>query len=115
MYSVILPLILFSLVALACCQTYYIVDSKHSRSIVAGDRYDERIYHQDPSDRLNVKSILEPVRGEPGFFFITNTKFWRRIVSGNNYDGRLYHQAGGNSMHHLKALRNYIIRRIIAF
>ena len=76
----ILPLLLFSLVALASCQTYYIVDAKYGRSIVAGDRYDG---HTDPSDRPNAKWILEPVDGEPDFFWssIRDTKYWRCIVA----------------------------------
>jgi len=71
--------------------SYYIVDAKHGRSIVAGDRYDGHIYHQDPTGRPNGKWVLEPVSGQSGVFFIRDTKHNKYIVAGDNYDGRIYH------------------------
>ena len=92
MRSIVLPVLLLGFAAVASCNTYYIVDAKHGRSIVAGDHYDGHIYHQDPRDRSNAKWLLEPVHGQPGFFFIRDTRHFKYIVAGDNYDGRLYHQ-----------------------
>ena len=91
MHSVILPVLLLSLAAVASCTTYYIVDAKHGRSIVAGDNYDGRIYHQDPRDRSNAKWRLEPVPGQHGFYYIKDAKHHKCIVAGNRYDRNLYH------------------------
>ena len=96
MRLIVLPVVLLGLAALASCQTYYIVDAKHGRSIVAGNHYDGHLYHQDPFGRPNAKWLLEPVHGQPGFFFIRDTLHYRYIVAGNNYDGRRYHQDSGN-------------------
>jgi len=64
--------------------SYYIVDAKHGRSIVAGDRYDGHIYHQDPTGRPNGKWVLEPVSGQSGVFFIRDTKhnntLWQETI-----------------------------------
>ena len=54
-------------------KTYYIVDAKHGRSIVAGDTYDGNVYHQDPTDRPNAKWELEPTQAE-GFYLIRDIK-----------------------------------------
>ena len=88
MRSIVLPVLLLGFAAVASCNTYYIVDAKHGRSIVAGDHYDGHIYHQDPRDRSNAKWLLEPVHGQPGFFFIRDTRHFKYIVAGDNYDGR---------------------------
>ena len=92
----IITILLLGLAAVVSSTTYYIVDAKHGRSIVAGDRYDGHIYHQDPRDRPNAKWLLIPVRWQPGYYFIRDTKHWRYIVAGNRYDGRLYHQEAQN-------------------
>ena len=82
--------------AVSCTRTYYIVDAKHGRSLVAGDRYDGHIYHQDPRERPNAKWVLEPVHGQRGVFLIRDTKHNNYIVAGDNYDGRIYHQRPNN-------------------
>ena len=73
--------------------TYYIVDAKHGRSIVAGDKADNIAYHQDPRDRSNAKWALEPVQDEPGFFFIRDMKHKKCIVACN---GDIYHRDPSN-------------------
>ena len=70
----IITILLLVLAAVVSSTTYYIVDAKHGRSIVAGDRYDGHIYHQDPRDRPNAKWLLIPVHGQPGYYFIRDTK-----------------------------------------
>jgi hypothetical protein len=72
-------------------QYYYIMDTKHRRSIVAGDVYDGRIYHQDPGDRPNAIWTLEFSNAQ-GYYLIRDTKHQKCIVAGNDYDGQLYHQ-----------------------
>ena len=97
MRSIILPLLLLSLAALTSCKTYYIIDAKHGRSIVAGDRYNGHIYHQDPADRPNAMWKLQPIKNEPGYYFIRDTRHYKYIVAGDNYDGNLvYHQDANN-------------------
>ena len=88
----------YTITAVRC--SYYIMDAKHGRSIVAGniDIYDGRIYHQDPTGRLNAKWVLEPITGdlEPTFYLIRDTKHNKYIVAGDRYDGNVYHQTPNN-------------------
>lgn len=77
--------------------SYYIVDAKHGRSLVAGNRYDGNVYHQDPTDRPNAKWVLETIEGEDAdIFLIRDTLHKKYIVAGDHYDGKVYHQAHNN-------------------
>ena len=88
-------ILLLGLATTVSC-SYYIVDAKHGRSLVAGDRYDGHIYHQDPMGKSNAKWVLEPVSGEPDYYLIRDTKHNKYIVAGDRYDGRIYHQDPNN-------------------
>ena len=73
---------------------YHIRDTKHSKCIVAGDRYDGNIYHQDPNNRLNAKWRLVPFSDAYGSetYYLQDKKHNRVIVAGNVADNRVYHQ-----------------------
>ena len=95
-YTMRLIIILLLGLATAVTCSYYIVDAKHGRSLVAGNTYDGHIYHQDPIDRTNAKWVLEPISGDPNYFFIRDTRHNKYIVAGDTYDGRIYHQLPNN-------------------
>lgn len=73
---------------------YHIYDLKHKKYLVAGDRYDGKVYHQDPSGRKNSlwTITLSKTASGHGGFKITDALHQRALVAGDNYDGNIYHQ-----------------------
>ena len=67
---------------------------KHGKCIVAGNIYDNNIYHQDPDNRLNAKWKLVPFTDEVGSttFHLIDKKHNKAIVAGDNADNDVYHQ-----------------------
>ena len=78
--------------------SYYLSDGKHGISIVAGDNYDGRIYHQWPLGRPNAEWIFSPIIGKKNVFHIYDLRHRKFIVSGDNYDGNIYHQDHNNRL-----------------
>lgn len=72
---------------------YYLFDTKHRLCVVAGDVYDEHVYHQAPQSRPNAVWTLESV--EAGGFLIRDQKHGKCLVAGDVYDGHVYHQDPG--------------------
>ena len=74
---------------------YYLIrDTKHNKYIVAGDRYDGHIYHQDPNNRSNAKWRLVLFTDDygSGTYYLMDKKHNRAIVAGDVADNSVYHQ-----------------------
>jgi hypothetical protein len=71
---------------------YTITDSKHGKAIVAGDDYDNHVYHQDPNGRPNAEWLIYPVPGKKNVFTLVDFKHGKAIVAGDDYDNHVYHQ-----------------------
>jgi hypothetical protein len=81
-----------------------IVDMRHMKCMVAGDSYDQHVYHQASEGRQNARWILEPVLkdGQPVFhieagkshkvFYIRDMKHNKYVVAGDIADSNVYHQ-----------------------
>jgi hypothetical protein len=67
---------------------FYLVDNKSHLCVVAGDVYDQHVYHQTPQNRPNAVWALEPVGG----YQIRDQKHGKCLVTGDVYDGHIYHQ-----------------------
>lgn len=67
-----------------------ITDSKHGKSLVAGDNYDNHVYHQDAQNRNNSKWILKKHAND--LYTITDYKHGYSLVAGDKYDNHVYHQ-----------------------
>ena len=89
-------MILLCLAATVSC-SYYIVDTKHGRSLCAENRSDGRIYHQDPNGRRNAKWTFEAIPEEPSLYLIRDMLHKKYIIAGNTFDGNIYQEASPNN------------------
>ena len=72
--------LLFELATAVTSCHYYIIDAKHGRSLVAGDAYDGRVYHQDPTGRANAKWELLPLNGsDSGYYLIEEIRKLEKV------------------------------------
>ena len=74
---------------------FYLEDRAHKKCLIAGDKYDGKLYHQDPKDRLDAQWKITP-GSIFGTFILTDRKHDKAIIAGDKYDGKLYHQAAGD-------------------
>ncbi len=72
--------------------TWQITDLKHHKSLVAGDSYDQKVYHQDPQGRLNAVWTVYIVDEKQGTCLIRDNKHARCLVAGDSYDEHVWHQ-----------------------
>jgi len=73
---------------------YRIKDKKHGKYIVAGDKADGHVYHQDAGTRLNAMWAVTMDKAAAGFmgYKISDALHGKCIAAGNSSDGHLYHQ-----------------------
>ncbi len=69
---------------------FFLVDAKHGKALIAGDNYDNNVYHQPHNNRLNAQWRMEAACD--GYFYIYDRKHNKALVAGDNYDGKVYHQ-----------------------
>lgn len=75
--------------------TYYrICDLKHKKYLVAGDRYDGSVYHENHNGRKNSLWAITPSKTYSGHggFKITDALHGKCLAAGNRLDGSIYHQ-----------------------
>ena len=69
-----------------------ITDCLHHKSIVAGDVYDNHVYHQDANNRNNALWFFYRVPNHPDYYYMVDAKHRKGVVAGIEYDNNVYHQ-----------------------
>jgi hypothetical protein len=70
---------------------FYLEDQAHHKCIIAGDKYDGVVYHQEHKGRDNAQWRF--VDTGDGYYYIYDRRHGKAIIAGDKYDGHLYHQA----------------------
>ncbi|MEZ4474583.1 MAG: hypothetical protein R3F60_28110 [bacterium] len=76
---------------------FHLVNEAHHKCVMAGDRHDGHVYHQELESnggpRYNARWTFEKVSGTgyDAIYYIRDQKHGRYLVAGDEYDGTVYH------------------------